>query len=745
MKSKNIEVEGNEFLLESKEGHYAVIPAKDRSAVMAMIGCDECINSYIQNLPKESDYAEDGTLLIDDGNKTPVDKEVVNPEKDVVLNTVEVTVKAPRWLQDKRRLEQQFDTKFPTTTNEYIKTFRKDIESKLEADRVARKNKFVETNLTKITSAPDYNLEDDEYDKKVLKERNTPNSNPELNIDKVENLESISKEDTKKIQQFLVDNEYLASSKEDINNFKSKDQIINLQKKLKSSGYDLGTYGANKDGIDGVMGSKTLKAFQDFNKNKEIDGVAGPKTQEAFRKYKEDFFKESDNTVSSLNIPEIKGDSDIPKIQTSLKESGYLNNRKEDFNFNVEDNITIKKLDPAFRITKDENCTSEQCTYFVGQEIQKKVSVKGREEIGAYGDAWTIIDNMKAAGNTEVFNVFPKNKASVTNPDKFMEKVTKDKLSQLNESDFEDGDVIGLYYGGSPSTKKAYEESNRTFSTHTGIVKLDSKGNKFIEHNVSGKIFREPIEDYLKDNVKNSKGLPIRVTSIIRPNYNRQAEGEVFDSTQYGINFESVSNPNTALGKKEAAIFGQFLVDNKETIQKDFPINSIEYDKLAKAAKVIGWKESYFQSNPKTKTKELAGNIREMVGLREASTGYTQLKDEENFDPEVRNKLGITNETLKTPQGSALSTIYALNSRYLAIKNNVLKMPESKFTTDELVQLSLLSWNEPLHKVLETIKNRKSFKNVINAYEEAYGKNEKGESNLPYSLALTAYNNYIKE
>jgi hypothetical protein len=63
MKSKNIEVEGNEFLLESNEGHYAVIPAKDRNAVMAMIGCDDCINSYIKNLPKESDYAEDGTLV----------------------------------------------------------------------------------------------------------------------------------------------------------------------------------------------------------------------------------------------------------------------------------------------------------------------------------------------------------------------------------------------------------------------------------------------------------------------------------------------------------------------------------------------------------------------------------------------------------------------------------------------------------------------------------------------------------
>ena len=65
MKKKNIEVEGGELLIQSKEGHYAVIPAKHRQEVMDMVkdGCDDCINSYIQTLPKYSDYAEDGTLI----------------------------------------------------------------------------------------------------------------------------------------------------------------------------------------------------------------------------------------------------------------------------------------------------------------------------------------------------------------------------------------------------------------------------------------------------------------------------------------------------------------------------------------------------------------------------------------------------------------------------------------------------------------------------------------------------------
>jgi len=80
MKSTKVEVEGGELLLESKEGHYAIIPAKHRQEVMDMIkeDCDDCINSYIQSLPKESNYADDGSLIPND--KT--EDKVYHPEAD---------------------------------------------------------------------------------------------------------------------------------------------------------------------------------------------------------------------------------------------------------------------------------------------------------------------------------------------------------------------------------------------------------------------------------------------------------------------------------------------------------------------------------------------------------------------------------------------------------------------------------------------------------------------------------------
>jgi hypothetical protein len=69
MKKTNVEVEGGEIIFQSDEGHYAIIPAKDRQKLINMEGNDDAINEYIKSLPKESDYAEDGTLYSTKHNK----------------------------------------------------------------------------------------------------------------------------------------------------------------------------------------------------------------------------------------------------------------------------------------------------------------------------------------------------------------------------------------------------------------------------------------------------------------------------------------------------------------------------------------------------------------------------------------------------------------------------------------------------------------------------------------------------
>ena len=59
--------------------------------------------------------------------------------------------------------------------------------------------------------------------------------------------------------------------------------VEELQKELKLRGYDLGKFGKNKNGIDGVFGNTTKEAvikFQKINKLK-VDGLVGKETAHA--------------------------------------------------------------------------------------------------------------------------------------------------------------------------------------------------------------------------------------------------------------------------------------------------------------------------------------------------------------------------------------------------------------------------------------------------------------------------------
>ena len=99
MKNTNIEVEGGEILIQSKEGHYAVIPAKHRQEVMDMVkdSCDDCINNYIQTLPKDSDYAQYGSLLPDWNKiKATLDKKKITLERRPYTAVQSSTYVAPK-------------------------------------------------------------------------------------------------------------------------------------------------------------------------------------------------------------------------------------------------------------------------------------------------------------------------------------------------------------------------------------------------------------------------------------------------------------------------------------------------------------------------------------------------------------------------------------------------------------------------------------------------------------------------
>lgn len=51
----------------------------------------------------------------------------------------------------------------------------------------------------------------------------------------------------------------------------TSEQIKELQQILKNCGYDLGNFGTNRDGVDGILGAKTTSAFNSFKRQNFLE------------------------------------------------------------------------------------------------------------------------------------------------------------------------------------------------------------------------------------------------------------------------------------------------------------------------------------------------------------------------------------------------------------------------------------------------------------------------------------------
>lgn len=81
------------------------------------------------------------------------------------------------------------------------------------------------------------------------------------------------------------------------------DDVAELQAALAALGYELGTYGPQRDGIDGDYGSKTAAAVKAFQKAAGLtaDGIYGPKSHAALAAMRED--SEPENATYTITIP----------------------------------------------------------------------------------------------------------------------------------------------------------------------------------------------------------------------------------------------------------------------------------------------------------------------------------------------------------------------------------------------------------------------------------------------------------
>lgn len=101
---------------------------------------------------------------------------------------------------------------------------------------------------------------------------------------------------------------------------KTKEEIKELQRRLKDAGYDIGNSGKDKDGIDGIIGSKTRSAWENYSKehadeaalNSVVDGRIGKRTVAAIRAYYKDMPAEKQLDERNITNSQIAVDSDNP-------------------------------------------------------------------------------------------------------------------------------------------------------------------------------------------------------------------------------------------------------------------------------------------------------------------------------------------------------------------------------------------------------------------------------------------------
>lgn len=560
-------------------------------------------------------------------------------------------------------------------------------------------------------------------------------------------LSSLSKEEKDKVvQQTLIENNILKQKP------RNQQETATLQKELLQSGYDLGKYGVNKDGIDGQFGDKTNKALENYN-NKILENGEELAINILKRKDADTF---TNTLQKNDNFFTLSSDEGIKDYQKQYYDKGYFRNKQSDFNFNFSDK-DLKKNYKVFSTNfikpyeGETSCYGEECASFVTLDVLNNLKTAYGEEEGGRmfdenqvrGDAWTMNSSIVKSGGETLYNVFGKKPKNVSNVKSFVEQRIN-AAPKVDSKKLKAGDVVHMYYEKSGNFDKAFQEGDDIFSTHVGIVKEDEKGNLIIEHNVHGKVFKNKIEDFNNKYAKAGSS-KIAITGVSRPKYNKKTSDEekveyIETSSVNKLNTDFITNKNSPFFKEVLPLAQESLSVNKNKILSDIPISPKEYDNLEKAIISIMWKESYgnvkvdnpniTDGNIEAYFKKALAPIAEKAFNRESSKGLTQLKDDKNINAVIKKNILNKEEDLYDPKKAAVVSLYSLSSKYLYLRDLVAK-EGLKITPDELTKLAMLSWNEPIDKVGESLTKYRSFDKTW----EAYNKN----STHAYSKAFSLY------
>ena len=539
------------------------------------------------------------------------------------------------------------------------------------------------------------------------------NENPNLTEEQIESILLASQEDQDLMQElsaeyqdpvliadFIKKSNYYAEGWKDMTEA-DEYEIQDLQNILVAKGYDIGRTGA-----DGIYGNRTYAAHRAMVDDSNLDPTA---ISRYYKKYSKDTYDEVKSIQERLieegymspTLLNGRGSSVDGKFgdQTRAAIDAYnTDNFDEDINTTVFNNIPNRLDEPR--------CAAGMCTILERNDIlTEAIGVK-------YKDAWDLYESMESAENSErIFNIY--DDVAFKNIDEntpieelkvITNKVKRNKKNQTKASDYQVGDIVGIYWQG--SSHHAETLGSKTFNTHSGFVSdINEDGIPIITHNVNGKVIQQPYNE-------------LTTAWIRRPNEDVEIKS-TYEVTDEDVSIDPMAIPNlerkwgTQLSTERKEIVNNILkrATYNSTKIPEILNSSVDPEWLKTATFGITGVESGVGANaPRTVDEArgenfgLQGVAYDLKGRGDSSIslgiGKTKYDALDNFAREYFNITGP--EDLSDDNKSVDAISYILTKNYELFKDYAQQYPSLGLTEQDIRNMSILAYNQGSNRLINT-------------------------------------------
>jgi hypothetical protein len=414
--------------------------------------------------------------------------------------------------------------------------------------------------------------------------------------DPVEPVETIQPETTVKLNDNTVVKAPIVNKietvKEKVIATSKDDYVLDIQRKLKSAGYNIGSSGTNKDGVDGIMGAKTRSALEAYKAGVLPKDVIKPKP--------------------IPGVTPVVKPKPVPKPKPTPIDLSNIN-------WSYVGNKTLGKAYlPEFKEKfRQESCKEGKgCSYNASKKLTSLYSSSTGGDLWA-ADAWFNKDHIIKDGGDIIYETSERNVNK-------MRQVPKDMYAYIQVGDYVQLNRPGSEHDYEKDETGAGLKNDR--NEHVGfIIGKDKDGVPLVWHGSDkGQAYIQRINEkiYLPDH----PNIPeYRITSIAR------TSGLKNQFESYNPNKKIVANKD-ATPKQHEAIAS--LNKNAYKFNKlGYNQDDVNYVSQLLIGGIMHMETSGGESYKRLPKEVGARVLKDTLGVAkgEASRGYYQLKPKANF------------------------------------------------------------------------------------------------------------------